>query len=312
MSETMLWVERYRPRKVDDCILPDAIKNTAKEFVKAGSIPNLLLAGSQGTGKTTLAKALCEELGYDYIMINGSEEGRLIDTLREVVKRYASTNSITGVRKIVIIDEADYIPELVQAALRNIIEEFHENCGFIFTCNFKGRIIQALHSRCAVIDFVISASEKQRMAKEFCGRVADILEENKVQYEMVTVAKLIIKFLPDWRRVLNELQRLSAGGKIDAELVAMAQNNEVQAIVKMLQGKDFPAIRKWVFTQPTIDLAHLCRELDTALYTVAKPQSIPATIMVYADYQHRSTTAIDPQINCLAMFVELMGNLEFK
>lgn len=312
MSDHMLWVERYRPKTVDDCILPESIKQTAKKFVQDGRLPNLMLSGAPGTGKTTLAKALCEELGYDYIMINGSQEGRLIDTLRDVVNKYASSVSFSGKRKIIIIDEADYITDLVQGALRNTIEEFSENCGFIFTCNFKGRIIQPLHSRCAVIDFVIPPSEKKKLAEDFIGRVVTILEENKVQYDKITVAKLIIKFFPDWRRILNELQRLSAGGKIDAELVALAQNNEVAGLVKMLQAKDFAGIRKWVFTQPTIDMAQLVRELDTALYTVVKPQCIPASIMVYADYQHKSITAIDPQINCLAMFVELMGNLEFK
>lgn len=311
--EHVLWTEKYRPHKVADCILPAELKTTFQAFVDNGTVPNLLLSGSQGTGKTTIARALLEELGLDYMIINGSEEGRLFETLRGRIKGYASSISMKGTRKYVILDEADYIPQdTVQPALRNFIEEFSRNCGFILTANFKNRIIAPLHSRCTVVDFVIAPTERAALSADFFKRATTILTGEGIKFEKATVAQIINKFFPDWRRVLNELQRLSATGTIDAQTMAVQSTEEVSKLIDAMKAKDFASVRKWVFTNPSLDFSTLIRQLDDQLYERVKGASFPAIVLAFADYQHKAVTAMDQSINTLACLVEIMLQAEWK
>ena len=309
--EHLLWTEKYRPKKIEDCILPERLKKPFQEYVNQGNIPNLLLAGGAGVGKTTVAKAMCEEIGCDYMVINGSDESG-IDTFRTKIKNYASSMSLTGGRKVIIIDEADYLnPNSTQPALRNAIEEFAVNCSFIFTCNYKTRIIEPLHSRCAVVDFGLKNDEKASMASQFFKRLQGVLQSEKVEYDDKVIAELVKKHFPDFRRVLNELQRYSQFGKIDTGILAQIGNIQIEEVVKFLKAKDFGAIRKWVATSD-LDANTLFRQLYDALYDVLKPQSIPNAVLVIADYQYKNAFVADTEINVVACLTELMVNCEFK
>jgi DNA polymerase III delta prime subunit len=306
-----LWTEAYRPKTIADCILPERLKKPFQEYVNQKNIPNLLLAGGAGVGKTTVAKAMCEEIGCDYMVINGSDESG-IDTFRNKIKTYASSMSLSGGRKVIIIDEADYLnPNSTQPALRNAIEEFASNCSFIFTCNFKNRIIDPLHSRCAVIDFGLKNDEKSEMAGQFFKRVSGILQSEKVEFEPKVIAELVKKHFPDFRRVINELQRFSKFGKIDTGVLAQIGDVSISEIVKHLKEKDFGAIRKWVATTD-VDATPLYRKIYDNLYDVLKPQSIPQAVVILADYQYKQAFVADQEINTVACLTELMVSVEFK
>jgi len=307
----LLWVEKYRPSKVEDCILPDAIKSTFLEYVARKEIPNLLLSGSAGVGKTTIAKALCEEVGCDYIVINGSDESG-IDVLRTKIKNYASSVSLSGGRKVVIIDEADYLnPNSTQPAMRGAIEEFSSNCSFIFTCNFKNRIIDPIHSRCSVIDFKINGS-KQAMAAQFFKRVEWILEQEGVTYSKDAVAAVITKHFPDNRRVLNELQRYAVSGNIDAGIVASVADVQLGPLVAALKDKDFASVRKWVTNNLDNDPVKIYRKLYDGLYEVLKANSVPQLVLHLSKYQYQSAFVADHEINMVACLTEIMVDCEFK
>ena len=311
MSEHLLWVEKYRPAKVEDCILPDAIKSTFQEYVNRREIPNLLLSGTAGVGKTTIAKALCEEVGCDYIIINGSDESG-IDVLRNKIKNYASSVSLMGGRKVIIIDEADYLnPNSTQPAMRGAIEEFADNCSFIFTCNFKNRIIDPIHSRCTVIDFRING-QKAKMAAQFFKRVEWILEQENVQYDKEVVAAVITKHFPDNRRILNELQRYAVGGTIDKGILNSVSDIQLADLLAALKTKDFSAARKWVTNNLDNDPARIFRKLYDSLYESLKANSVPQLVLILAKYQYQAAFVADSEINLIACLTEIMVECEFK
>jgi replication factor C small subunit len=306
-----LWVEKYRPQTIEDCILPDALKNTFKEFVKQGNIPNLLLSGTAGVGKTTVARALCNEMGCDYIIINGSDESG-IDVLRNKIKNYASSMSLSGGRKVVILDEADYLnPNSTQPALRGAIEEFASNCSFIFTCNFKNRIIDPIHSRCTVIDFKANGS-KAKMASQFFHRVCGILDTEKVTYEKEVVAAVVSKHFPDNRRILNELQRYAAGGVIDKGILASVTDVRLNELIAALKGKDFAAARKWVTNNLDNDPSRIFRGIYDGLYEQLQGNSVPQLVLILAKYQYQAAFVADHEINLIACLTEIMVECEFK
>ena len=308
----MLWVEKYRPQKIEDCILPDAIKTTFQEYVNRKEIPNLLLSGSAGVGKTTIAKALCNEIGCDFLVINGSDEGRMIDTLRVKIRNYASSVSLAGGRKVVIIDEADYMnADSVQPAMRGAIEEFSSNCSFIFTCNFKNRIIDPIHSRCSVVDFKINGS-KAKMAAAFFKRVEWILEQENIKYDKEVVAAVITKHFPDNRRILNELQRYSVSGVIDKGILSSVADIQLNDLVGALKGKDFASTRKWVTSNLDNDPTKVYRKLYDSLYELLKPSSVPQLVLILAKYQYQSAFVADHEINMIACLTEIMVDCEFK
>lgn len=312
MSEQMLWVEKYRPHKIEDCILPDSIKSTFQEYVNRKEIPNLLLAGSAGVGKTTIAKALCEEVGCDYIVINGSDESG-IDTFRNKIKNYASSMSLSGGRKVIIIDEADYLnPNSTQPALRGAMEEFAVNCSFIFTCNFKNRIIDPLHSRCSVVEFKIQNGQKAKMAAQFFKRVEWILEQEGITYDKQVVAAVITKHFPDNRRVLNELQRYSVGGTIDKGILASVSDLNITELIKAIKVKDFSGARKWVTNNNDGDASTTFRKIYDNLYEFLKPESIPPAVLILSKYQYQSAFVADQEINMVACLTEFMIECEFK
>jgi DNA polymerase III delta prime subunit len=311
MLEKLLWVEAYRPQTIKDCILPERLKKPFQEYVNQKNIPNLILSGGAGVGKTTVAKALCEEVGCDYIVINGSDESG-IDVFRNKIKTYASSMSFSGGRKVIIIDEADYLnPNSTQPALRNAIEEFSDNCSFIFTCNFKQRIIDPLHSRCAVIDFALKGTEKTQMAGQFFKRLQSILNNESVEYDDKVLVELVKKHFPDFRRTINELQRYSKFGKIDVNILTQLGDVAISEIVKFLKDKDFRSIRSWVASND-VDPTTLYRKLYDALYEVLQPQSIPQAVIVLADYQYKQAFVADQEINTVACLTELMVSVEFK
>lgn len=308
--EHLLWTEKYRPQTVGDCILPERLKKPFQEYVNQKQIPNLLLSGGAGVGKTTIAKAMCNEIGCDFMVINGSDESG-IDVFRNKIKNYASSMSLSGGRKVIIIDEADYLnPNSTQPALRNAIEEFASNCSFIFTCNYKTRIIEPLHSRCAVIDFALKNGENAKMASAFFKRVQSILRSEKVEFEDAVVAELIKKHFPDNRRIINELQRYSQFGKIDTGILSQIGNIQIAEIIKFVAAKDFGAIRKWVATSG-VDANTVFRQIYDALYDSVKPQSIPQAVLILADYQYKNAFVADTEINLVACLTELMVNCEF-
>jgi len=314
MASEFLLTEKYRPQVIDDCILPNETKKTFKEFVEKGEIPNLLLSGPPGIGKTTIAKALCNELGADYYVINGSDEGRFLDTVRNQAKNFASTVSLTGSskHKVIIIDEADNTGNDVQLLLRANIEAFYSNCRFIFTCNYKNKIIEPLHSRCAVIDFTIKGKQKAQLAGAFFKRLQTILDQEKIEYDQKVLAELVSKHFPDFRRVLNECQRYSTGGKIDAGILASFSDISVNELIKSLKDKNFTEVRKWVVSNLDNDASVLLRRVYDACYDCLTPQSIPAAVLVIAKYQYQCCFVVDQEINLLAALTELMCEVEFK
>jgi len=313
--DEFLWVEKYRPRKIEDCILPDSNKKTFIDFLNKKEIPNLMLAGPAGCGKTTVAKALCEELGVDYYVINGSDEGRFLDTVRNQAKNFASTVSLSAVdakHKVIIIDEADNTTNDVQLLLRANIEAFYNNCRFIFTCNYKNKIIEPLHSRCAVVEFSIKGKEKAQLAGSFFKRLQNILDEEGVQYDPKVLAELINKHFPDWRRVLNECQRYSVGGKIDSAILVEFSDISLNELVKNLKTKNFTEVRKWVVSNLDNDAGLVLRRVYDACYESLTPSSIPAAVLVIAKYLYQGGFVADQEINTLAALTEIMVECEFK
>jgi len=314
MRDEFLWVEKYRPKKIEDCILPENIKKTFLDFLDKGEVPNLLLAGPAGCGKTTVAKALCNELGVDVYVINGSDEGRFLDTVRNTAKNFASTVSLasTAKHKVIIIDEADNTTNDVQLLLRAFTEEFSGNCRFIFTCNFKNKIIEPLHSRCAVVDFSTNSKNKPQLAALFFKRIQQILDTEGVEYDNKVLVELINKHFPDWRRVLNECQRYSSGGKIDTGILATFSDVKVNDLVKKLKEKDFPEVRKWIVNNLDNDYNLLLRRIYDACYETLVPNSIPSAVLVLAKYQYQGAFVADQEINMLACLTEIMVECEFK
>jgi len=314
MRDEFLWVEKYRPKTIEECILPSNIKKTFQDFLDKGEIPNMLLAGPAGCGKTTVAKALCNELGVDFYVINGSDEGRFLDTVRNTAKNFASTVSLssTAKHKVIIIDEADNTTNDVQLLLRAFIEEFSGNCRFIFTCNFKNKILEPLHSRCAVIEFSITGKQKPAIAASFFKRIQTILDQEGVGYEQKVLIELINKHFPDWRRVLNECQRYSSGGQIDSGILAHFSDVKVNDLVKKLKGKDFPEVRKWIVNNLDNDTGVLLRRIYDACYDSLVPNSIPSAVLILAKYQYQMAFVADQEINMLACLTEIMVECEFK
>ena len=310
--ETFLWVEKYRPTTINDCILPDDLKKTFGIFVQDKDIPNMILSGGPGVGKTTVAKAMLDEIGATYMMINGSEESG-IDVLRTKIKNFASTVSLEGGRKYVILDEADYLnPQSTQPALRGFMEEFHKNCGFIFTCNYKNRLIPALQSRCSVVDFIIPNSQKPKLASKFFARVGDILNSENVEFEPKAVAELMNKFFPDWRRVLNELQRYSVSGKIDAGVLVNISESNINELIQSLKDREFTNVRKWIVHNLDNDPVRIFRRVYDSLYDNLDGSTIPHVVVILAEYQYKAAFVSDQEINLLACMTEIMGQAKFK
>jgi DNA polymerase III delta prime subunit len=307
-----LWVEKYRPQTIEECILPDSMKKTFKEFINSGELPNFLFCGGAGVGKTTVAKALCNEIGAEYLFINGSEESG-IDVLRSKIKNFASSVSLTDAKKVVILDEADYLnANSTQPALRGFIEEFSNNCRFIFTCNFKNRIIEPLHSRCAVIEFKIENSEKPKIAAGFYRRVLDILSQEKVEADGKVIAELITKYFPDYRRILNELQRYSVSGIIDSGILVNLGDESYVELVKNLKAKNFTEVRKWVGKNSDIESTELFRKLYDKAVDYLEQGSIPQLVLILAEYQYKAAFVADREINTMAALTEVMAQLKFK
>jgi DNA polymerase III delta prime subunit len=310
--ETYLWVEKYRPNSIRDCILPDNLKKTFTEFVNDKHIPNLILSGGPGVGKTTVAKAMLDEISATYMMINGSEESG-IDVLRTKIKNFASTVSLEGGRKYIILDEADYLnAQSTQPALRGFMEEFHKNCGFILTCNYKNRLIPPLHSRCSVVDFIIPKEQKPQLAQDFFTRVQSILNEENVKFDERAVAELLNKFFPDWRRVLNELQRYSASGIVDAGILVNISDANINELMHSLKQKEFTNVRKWIVQNLDNDPVRIFRRVYDNLYDCLDGSTIPHAVVILADYSYKSAFVADQEINLLACMTELMGQVKFK
>ena len=314
MSSNFIWVEKYRPKTIEDCILPENIKKTFSDFLNKGEIPNMLLAGPPGVGKTTVAKALCNELGVDFYVINGSDEGRFLDTVRNNAKNFASTVSLSSdaKHKVVIIDEADNTGNDVQLLLRAFIEEFAGNCRFIFTCNYKNKIIEPLHSRCAVVEFGINGKEKPKIAAKFFKRVCEILVRENVRFDEKVIVELVNKHFPDWRRVLNECQRYSVGGEIDSGILASFSDVAVNDLIIHLKDKNFAEVRKWVVANLDNDSSVILRRVYDACYTCLSPQTIPAAVLIIAKYQYQIGFVADQEINLLAALTEIMCECEFQ
>jgi DNA polymerase III delta prime subunit len=310
-TDEFLWVEKYRPQTIDDCVLPAELKKTFNEIVRGGQLPNLLLAGSAGLGKTTVARALCNVLNLDYMLINGSEESG-IDVLRNKIKQFASTVSLNGGYKVVILDEADYLnPQSTMPALRGFIEEFSNNCRFILTCNFKNKIIEPLHSRCSVIEFNTTKKSLASLAGDFMKRLIFILKTEGIKYHEQTLAELIIRYAPDWRRVLNECQRYSTSGEIPTAILVGMSDQSIAELARYLKGKDFKSMRSWVVNNSTLDSAVVFRKLYDSLYDVVAPSSIPSAVLILADYSYKAGFMADKELNMVACMTELMGNIEW-
>ena len=312
MNTDFLWVEEYRPKTIDDCILPQSLKTLFQSFIEKGEVSNLLFSGTPGVGKTTVAKALCEQMNCDWIMINGSEEGG-IDVLRNKIKNFASTVSLSGGKKVVILDEADYLnPQSTQPALRGFVEEFHKNCRFILTCNFKNRIIEPLHSRFSNIEFRISPKDKGKLATKLFERVSYILKEQNIEYEEAVVAELIKKHFPDFRKLINELQRYSVSGVIDAGILVNVSDENLKTLVAHLKTKEFSNMRKWVVNNLDNDPVKIFRKIYDSMYTNLQPETIPHAVLIIADYQYKSAFVADQEINLVACLTELMSQVKFK
>jgi DNA polymerase III delta prime subunit len=312
MQDQFLFVEKYRPKTIEECILPKQLKDTFQQIVNSGELPNLMLTGTAGLGKTTVARALCEQLGIDYIVINGSEEGN-IDTLRTKIRQFASTVSLSGGYKCVILDEADYLnPQSTQPALRGFIEEFANNCRFILTCNFKNRIIEPLHSRCGVIDFKFDKKILATLCGQFLVRLKHILSVEKIEYEEAVLAELIMKHAPDWRRVLNETQRYSISGKIDAGILVTLNDKSIKDLMAALKTKNFKSMREWVVNNIDTEPHAIFRKVYDNLNEFLQPQSIPQIILILADYQYKNAFVADHELNVVACMTEVMANAEWK
>jgi DNA polymerase III delta prime subunit len=310
-TDEFLWVEKYRPQTIDDCVLPAELKKTFNEIVRGGQLPNLLLAGSAGLGKTTVARALCNVLNLDYMLINGSEESG-IDVLRNKIKQFASTVSLSGGYKVVILDEADYLnPQSTMPALRGFIEEFSNNCRFILTCNFKNKIIEPLHSRCSVIEFNTTKKSLASLAGDFMKRLIFILKTEGIKYHEQTLAELIIRYAPDWRRVLNECQRYSTSGEIPTAIVVGMSDQSIAELARYLKSKDFKSMRSWVVNNSTLDSAVVFRKLYDSLYDVVAPSSIPSAVLILADYSYKAGFMADKELNMVACMTELLVNIEW-
>ena len=314
MRDEFLWVEKYRPKTIEECILPESIKKTFLEFLEAGEVPNLLLSGPAGCGKTTVAKALCNELGADFYVINGSDEGRFLDTVRNNAKNFAATVSLSSEakHKVIIIDEADNTTSDVQLLLRASIEEFSNNCRFIFTCNYKNKIIEPLHSRCSVIEFSIAGKQKPAIAGQFFNRLNTILEHERVEADKKVLVELINKHFPDWRRVLNECQRYSVSGKIDSAILATFGDVKTEDLIKQLKSKNFTEVRKWVVQNLDNDPALILRRIYDCMYDSLEPSSIPAAVLIIAKYQYQIAFVADQEINLMAALTELMCECKFQ
>ena len=312
-DEQFLWVEKYRPQKIDDCILPESLKKTFKDYVAQGELPHFLLCGTAGVGKTTIAKALCNEIGAEYVILNGSDTGGHIDTLRTTIKGFATSVSLTDAKKVIILDEADYLQaNSTQPALRNYMEEFSANCRFIFTANYKNRIIEPIHSRCAVIEFKIDSKEKQEIAASFFKRATAILKQEGVEFDPKVVAELVTKHFPDYRRILNELQRYSVSGKIDSGILVNMSQESFKGLIKLMKDKDFGEVRKWVAKNSDAETTALFRELYDNASTNMDPNSIPAMILILADYQYKAAFVADHELNIMAALTEIMAQCKFK
>ena len=312
MNTDFLWVEEYRPKTIEDCILPDSLKSLFSSFIKKGELSNMLFSGTPGIGKTTVAKALCEELNCDWIMINGSEEGG-IDVLRNKIKNFASTVSLSGGKKVVILDEADYLnPQSTQPALRGFVEEFHKNCRFILTCNFKNRIIEPLHSRFSNIEFKVNPKDKPKLASRLFERAIFILKEKNISYEDKVLVELITKHFPDFRKLINELQRYSVSGSIDAGILVNVSDENLKTLITHLKNKEFSDMRKWVVNNLDNDPVKIFRKIYDTLYSNLEPSTIPHAVLIIADYQYKSAFVADQEINLVACLTELMSQVKFK
>ncbi len=312
VADQFLWVEKYRPQSIEECILPNTLKTTFKEMLEGGELQNLLLSGSAGCGKTTVAKALCNEIGADYIVINCSEDGN-IDTLRTTIRNFASTVSFTGARKVVILDEFDYSnAQSTQPALRGFIEEFASNCRFILTCNFKNRIITPIHSRCTCIPFNFTKKDITAMSAQFLDRIKYILDSEDIEYSDKVVARLILRHAPDFRRVINEIQRYSVGGVVDEGILAQIENIKINDLIGSMKSKNFTGVRKWVVDNMDNDHNQIFRKIYDSLYETMKPVSIPVAILILAEYQYKSAFTADQEINTTACLVQIMMECEFK
>ena len=311
--DDFLWVEKYRPHKISDCVLPSDLQEPFSDFVDQGKVPNLILTGGPGTGKTTAAKALCDETKTDFLMVNGSDEGRSIDTVRTTLTQYCSSVSMTGNRKAIIMDEADYMnPDSVQPALRGFIERFGNNVSFLFTCNYPTRIIDPIHSRCAIFDFFIPVNEKPKIGTRYLERCCQILEENEVEYDKRVVRELVGKHFGDFRRIINELQKYSASGKIDAGILSTISEINVNELVNYLKNKKFSEMRKWANSNMDTDVVRVFRKMYDVLNMHLKPQSVPQAVLIIADYQYKSAFVVDQEINLVACLTEIMVECEFK
>lgn len=311
-DDMFLWVEKYRPQKIDDCVLPESMKKTFKDYVAQGELPNFLFCGTAGVGKTTVAKALCNEIGAEYLLINGSEESG-IDTLRTKIKGFASTISLTDAKKVVILDEADYLQaNSTQPALRAFIEEFANNCRFILTCNYKNRIIEPIHSRCAVVEFKIPTDEKAKIAASFYRRIADILSFEQVEFDPKVIAELVTKHFPDYRRILNELQRYSVSGKIDSGILLNVSEESFKELIKSMKDRDYSGVRKWVGKNSDADTVALFREFYDSASTTLDPSTIPNLVLILADYQYKAAFVADHELNIMAAMTEIMVQCKFK